>query len=247
MKEQRHKRKETYSLLLISNTGGSSRQFHISLFFFRLLFFLIFLVCGAAGWFAYQYLTGSGKTEALQEKVLAQELLVKQLEGEKEELSKEKQSLEAENEALRMDIEQNESEKEEEEEEEQQSPEEDSAFPSRYPSYGASVLKANYSEDQPYMTISIYEGGNIVAAGDGTVVAVSSDDTYAHIVEMEHTSGYKTRYLCRQEAELKVEEGAQVLRGDTLLTVITDETMLDYQVILNDESVDPLLVIDAKG
>jgi len=44
-----------------------------------------------------------------------------------------------------------------------------------------------------------------------------------------------------------VEEGAQVLRGDTLLTVITDETMLDYQVILNDESVDPLLVIDAKG
>lgn len=86
-----------------------------------------------------------------------------------------------------------------------------------------------------------------MAAGNGTVTAVWSDDPYAHIVEIEHESGYKTRYLLHQDAEVNVEQGVQVQAGDTLLTITSDDCQLDYQVLLNDEPIDPLSIIDAKG
>ena len=106
---------------------------------------------------------------------------------------------------------------------------------------------SNYSEEEPYLSISMHEEGNIVATGNGTVITVSSDDTYPVIVEVEHEKGYKTRYLCRQEAEVKATEGAQVEAGDTLFTITTDETQLDYQILFEEEAIDPLTVIEAKG
>ena len=131
--------------------------------------------------------------------------------------------------------------------EKEEEPETDSTYPSRYPSSGASILSSSYSEEQPYLTITTYAQSTIVAAGDGTVTAVASDDIYHHIIEIEHESGYKTRYLCRQEAAVEVEEGAQVQAGDLLLTITTDDTQMDYQVLNADGPVDPLSVIDAKG
>lgn len=94
---------------------------------------------------------------------------------------------------------------------------------------------------------SAYAGGTVTAAGDGTVVAAGSDEIYQHIIEVAHESGYKTRYLCHQSAEISVEEGSAVQAGDILLTITTDETQLDYQVIYEDAPIDPLSVIDARG
>jgi murein DD-endopeptidase MepM/ murein hydrolase activator NlpD len=79
------------------------------------------------------------------------------------------------------------------------------------------------------------------------VVAAGSDEIYQHIIEVAHESGYKTRYLCHQSAEISVEEGSAVQAGDILLTITTDETQLDYQVIYEDAPIDPLSVIDARG
>lgn len=79
------------------------------------------------------------------------------------------------------------------------------------------------------------------------MTVVSSDDTYAHIIEVEHEGGYKTRYLLLQDCEVNTEQGAQVEAGDTLMTITSDDCQLDYQVLLNDEPIDPLSVIDAKG
>ena len=44
-----------------------------------------------------------------------------------------------------------------------------------------------------------------------------------------------------------MEEGAQVEAGTILMTITSDDTQLDYQVLLNGETIDPLSVIDAKG
>ena len=106
---------------------------------------------------------------------------------------------------------------------------------------------SSYSEEQPYLSISARSEGNVIAAGDGTVTSITSDDTYPQIIEISHASGHTTRYMCRQEAQLDAQEGAQVLAGDTLLTITTDETQLDYQVIFDGEPIDPLTVIEAKG
>ena len=246
MKNQRHKRKEIYSVLMVSNTDGKSRQFQVSAFTLRLCAGLIVGLCLVIGWLIYQASVADGVRQVLRQEVAALKEQLQTLESEREDLKKDKLTLAAENEAVRRQTEAADVPEEEPREEESEDAA-DPAFPSLYPSDGAGILKTSYSEEQPYIAISAYTDGHIVAAGNGVVTAVSSDDTYAHIIEVEHEGGYKTRYLLHQDCEVNTEEGAQVEAGDTLMTITSDDCQLDYQVLLNDEPIDPLSVIDAKG
>lgn len=243
MKDQRHKRKEIYSVLMVSNTNGKSRQFQVSAFTLRLCAVLLVLLCVVIGWLIYRASMADGALQVLRREIASQKEQIAQLETDKDALTKDKLTLAAENESLKQKPQTPASPEETfaaEEETVQSSPD-------RYPSDGVGIQKASYSEEQPYISISTYTGGHIVAAGDGTVTAVWSDDPYAHIVEIEHEGGYKTRYLLHQDAEVNVEQGAEVQAGDILLTITSDDCQLDYQVLLNDEPIDPLSVIDAKG
>ncbi len=257
MKRKGHNHKESFSILFISHAGQKNRQINISKSASRvILFLLIFLLlilfgsAGFLGWIIYQGgVPGSGQNN-LRAEINLQTQTIQQLEAEKENLNNEMQALAQENEELRRQAETAMASVNKEEKEETDSePEEalDDGIPKRYPSSSTSSLLSNYSEESPYLSISTHEEGNIVATGSGTVVAVSSDDTYPVIVEVEHEKGYKTRYLCRQDAEVKATEGAQVEAGDTLFTIITDETQLDYQILFEGEAIDPLTVIEAKG
>lgn len=243
MKDQRHKRKEIYSVLMVSNTNGKSRQFQVSAFTLRLCAILLVVLCLVIGWLIYQASVADGALQVLRQEIASQKEQLKQLEADKEALTKDKLTLAAENEALRQQPKAPAISEETSKEEGEVA----SSVPNRYPSDGVGIQKASFSEEQPYISISAYTGGHIVAAGDGTVTAVWSDDPYAHIVEIEHEDGYKTRYLLHQDAEVNVEQGAQVQAGDILLTITSDDCQLDYQVLLNDEPIDPLSVIDAKG
>ena len=255
MKRQRHKHKESFSILFISHAGQKNRQINISQTASRVILFLLIFVllvlfgsAGVLGWMIYQGgLPGSGQNN-LRAELNMQTQLVQQLETEKESLNNEMQALAQENEELRSKTAaETAPDKEEETEEPQEADASDDGIPRRYPSSSTSSLLSNYSEEEPYLSISMHEEGNIVATGRGTVITVSSDDTYPVIVEVEHEKGYKTRYLCRQDAEVKASEGAQVDAGDTLFTITTDETQLDYQILFEEEAIDPLTVIEAKG
>lgn len=253
MKQQRHKHKESFSILLISHTGRESRQFHISLFSFRIFLLFLILICALAGYLVY-YLSqiNSGKDDLLTQ-IASRDQIIAEMEKEKAALEEEAGALEQEKLILESELDAMRSaiaagvEKAEAQAAEEASAQTDSTFPSLYPSTGSGILVSSYSEEQPYISISAHSEGNIIAAGDGAVTAITSNNTYPQIIEVAHQSGYTTRYMCRQEAELKTQEGAEVLAGDTLLTITTNETQLDYQVILNDEPVDPLTVIEAKG
>lgn len=245
MKDQRHKRKESFSVLVVSNTDRGSRQFQISLFAIRLVVFVVFVFLVVLGVLIFQYSTARGRQESLRKELLAQQQTAQALEKEKETWNSEKMALTSENETLRQIIEQKEASPGETKEETEE--EKDMTLPTRYPSQGSGVMEAGYSEDHPYLTISAYSGSSVVAAGNGTVVTVGSDDTYEHIIEIQHESGYTTRYLCHQEADVKVEEGAQVQLGDVLLEITADETKMDYQILYEGETVDPMTVIEARG
>lgn len=249
MNNQRHKRKESLSVLLISNTGRDNRQFNIPLPLLRILPVLLILFLAVIGWLIYEFSISQKVQTSLQEQLAAQEGAVQQLTEEKEQLNTDKQTLTEENTSLRQQIEEAAAAAaaEEAQEEEPEDPADNPAFPARYPYSGASVLLSSYTEEQPYLAISAYTGGTVIAAGDGVVRAVSSDDIYHHIIEVAHETGHITRYLCHQSAEVAVEEGAEVHVGDVLLTITTDETQLDYQVIYEDAPIDPLSVIDAQG
>lgn len=253
MKQQRHKHKESFSILLISHTGRESRQFHISLFSFRLFLLFLLLLCVLIGYAVYCFLQSDSGREDLLMQIASRDQTIAEMEKEKTTLKEEADTLEQEKLILESELDTMRSaiaagvEKAEAQAAEEEGPQADTTFPSLYPSTGSGILVSSYSEEQPYISISAHSEGSIIAAGDGTVSAITSDDTYPQIIEVTHASGYTTRYMCRQETGLKTQEGAQVLAGDTLLTITTNETQLDYQVILNNEPVDPLTVIEAKG
>lgn len=255
MKRKGHNHKESFSILFISHAGQKNRQFNISktasCVILFLLIFLLLIICGGAGYLGFMLyrggLPGNGQND-LRAQLETQTQLVQQLEAEKESLNNEMQALIQENEALRQTAETSDEEAGEGEgAEDETETASDAGIPTRYPSSSTSSLLSNYSEDEPYLSISTHEEGNIVATGSGTVITVSSDDAYPVIVEVEHEKGYKTRYLCRQDADVKAVEGARVEAGDTLFTIITDETQLDYQILFEEEAIDPLSVIEAKG
>lgn len=240
MERQRHKRKESFSILLTSNTGGNSRQFHLSVFWVRLFFGLFFLLCAVAIAMAVLYSNGYREQEALRGQLKEQEQRVKELEAERDQLNEEKMTLMSANEELQ---------KAEAEKEEllDAVPEKNTAVPALYPYSGTGILISSYTEEQPYLAINARPGGNVVAAGDGKVITVGSDETYPSIIEVEHGEGYITRYLCRHSADVKLQEGAQVKAGDALYPITDEDTELNYQVIFEGEAIDPLTVIEAKG
>lgn len=244
MKEQRHKRKESFSILLISNTGQNNRHFHISLFWLRMLVIIPILVCVVIAGLAYQLFMDYRGKAALRGQIVSQSQMIQQLEDEKELLSNAKTELTTENESLRQQLQEDTVLDIADVTEEL---EQDPSFPSRYPSSETGMLAENYSAEHPYLSINMQAGGSIIAAGDGTVTLVGSDDTYPLIIELEHGNGYKTRYMCLQDVTSRPEEGTSVKIGDTLITIEAETAQFDYQVLLNDQPIDPLVVLEAKG
>lgn len=257
MKNRRHKRRELYSVLFVSNLNRRHRQFRIARSTLHLLFVLVLLIFAAVGWIGYQALSEiryeSGLQEKLHEQQLAEQQLVSKWEDEKNDWAQEKQTLEDEITALHEDLELRDQEiqamtdaaREAEEEAAREAAE--ALVPTLYPSSGVGVLTSTFSEEHPYISFTVEVGTDIIAAGDGTVRTISSDNTYHYMIEIVHESGYTTYYLYRQNAELKVEEGAQVQKGDSLLTITTENTELDYEVLYGDDFIDPLSIIAAKG
>lgn len=243
MKDQRHKRRETYSILVVSNLDRKSRQFHITRSTPYLLIFFMLLICTAAGGVFTQFAAKDLQISELLEQSKNQEQLTESLEAEKVALEIRTQELIEENTALEQALKL----KLNDQKEAKAEPDSDSTFPSLYPASSAGVLTSEFSEEHPYISIAANKGSNIIAAGDGRVTAIDSDNDYSHIIEIEYESGYKTRYLYGHNAELEVEENSQVHGGDTLFTITRDGTELDYQVLYEDTPVNPVLVIEAKG
>lgn len=244
MEQKKHKRKEIFSVLMVSNTGKSIRKYRVSKSSLCLIAFFLFLFCtiavGASCWAVF----GLGNQEALHKQIASGEQQAVQLKEENERLSSELEQLTKELNTLRNSG--TEAAKSEETFMETEQ-EETGPHPNRFPSSGVALVISSYSPDQPYTSFGMQVGDSVIATEDGIVTTVSSDDTYPYMIEIEHENGYQTRYMCNQEAQLNVQEGDQVISGAELITVTLENTQLDYQVILDGEPIDPINIIDAKG
>ena len=265
MNPRKHRHKESFSVLLISNTGQNTRHFHVTRSFLRIFTLFVLCACGVFGWITYQYLSSNeitsdyvnaSESEVTQEtdldlinQIAEQEKLVQQLEEEKEALNRRNSELTSENKALLEVAKKNmNAGTAGNAEGEEDNPEANPAYPSRYPYSESGSVSVKYSESHPYVSIDTdVEGGDIVAAGDGTIASIGSDDTYPLIIEIEHGNGYRTRYMFLQDAEPLQEEGTKVQSGTVLVSVDINNVQLDYQVIYEDKPIDPLIVFEAKG
>ncbi|MDE7417230.1 MAG: M23 family metallopeptidase [Lachnospiraceae bacterium] len=246
MKQRKHKRKEIFSLLLVSNTGKDTKHFLLSLRTLRLIIVLMLLICATFVWAIFRSGTHFKSESELRQKLTTSEQQVKRLESEKETLSTQIAALTEENELYRQAEIVRAEMAETEESAEEETPK-DTTIPSQYPCTAGGLLKEPYSEGHPYISISAQQEDCITAAGDGTVTSVGSDDTYPIIIEVDHGNGYRSRYMCQQEANVQVTAGQQVQIRDTLIVINGNDTLFDYQVIYGEQVIDPLLVLEAKG
>ena len=86
MNQQRHKHKESFSILLISHTGRESRQFHISLFSFRLFLFLLGFFCAVIGWMIFSFLQERGRERELLLQVSSRDQVIQEMNTQREAL-----------------------------------------------------------------------------------------------------------------------------------------------------------------
>ena len=89
----------------------------------------------------------------------------------------------------------------------------------------------------------------VKAAEEGTVKSIKNDPRYGLTVVIEHQDGFSTSYSNLLTAEF-IKEGEEVEKGQTIGTVgntatfeIADESHLHFEILQNNEAVDPTMYI----
>ena len=89
----------------------------------------------------------------------------------------------------------------------------------------------------------------VKASADGTVKSIKNDPRYGITVVIEHVNGFSSVYSNLLTAEF-VTEGEKVEKGQTIATVgntanfeVADGAHLHFEILKNEENVDPLLYL----
>ena len=234
--KERHKRKEVYSFILISHMDNQSRQFTISAVKLRLLCGLFLLLCMGLAFGAYQLTAKGYRQYQLQKQIEEKNSELEKMRSTMTKLESTLEILTQENQSLQQSI-----ELQEEGEEEKGGA--DLSLPRLYPSDGVGDLKSTFTTEAPYITIGMRKGDNVVATGDGVVSRVDYDANYLNSVEIVHESGYISRYLCDKDVEIRVKEGEEIKARNPLFTITIDYSLLDYQILLDNQAVNPFQVM----
>lgn len=100
-------------------------------------------------------------------------------------------------------------------------------------------------ESYPICIFTATEGTTAVAAGNGTVISVTSDLQFGNKIVIDHGNGYQTVYL--NQGAAKVKEGDTILRGVTLYVISEENTLLGYQMLKDEEYMNPMEMIAISG
>lgn len=96
------------------------------------------------------------------------------------------------------------------------------------------------------IVFSTVEGAVVVAAGDGLITHVDSDDSnpyYTRGIVIDHENGYVTYY--RLSGDVTAKEGYEVVKGDVLAMLPTDG-FVAFEVKQDGEFIDPRTLLKEK-
>lgn len=131
-----------------------------------------------------------------------------------------------------------------EEEDKEEAKEAKARMPVGFPmTSSASVEQAEGEE--PMVKLTGTEPGSIVASGNGVVESITTDSSYLHCVRIDHGNGYTSIY--RNDGEVMVKEGVEIVRGSILYVIGEDNTQLGYQIIYEGKYVDPMELLNIDG
>lgn len=120
----------------------------------------------------------------------------------------------------------------------------ENAMPKGFPLSGSATMK-EAEEGEPMLIFTASGEVNVITSGTGTVVSVDADETYGTRVVVDHGNGYQSVY--RNSGTPLVKNGETLGKGYILFSMKDDNKELGYQILQNDEYIDPMILIDING
>ena len=120
----------------------------------------------------------------------------------------------------------------------------ENAMPKGFPLSGSATMM-EAEEGEPMLIFTAANNVNVITSGTGTVVSVDADEVYGTRIVIDHGNGYQSVY--RNGGAALVKNGETLGKGYILFSVKDDNQELGYQIIQNDEYIDPMILIDING
>lgn len=117
-------------------------------------------------------------------------------------------------------------------------------MPIGFPMSSSASLEEVGGED-PMVKLNGTAGSSIIAAADGTVISVATDSSYLHCIKIDHGNGYNSIY--RNDGDVMIREGDNVVRGAILYVIGEDNSELGYQITYDEKYIDPMDLINIDG
>ena len=111
-----------------------------------------------------------------------------------------------------------------------------------------SELSSEMMNDKQLRKMVIFGAANdakVMAAGSGKVTSVKSDSEFGYCVRINHGNGYITIY--RYNDQPKIKEGDDVTKGQLLFEVGFASSKVGYQVMYDNEYINPMDIMEING
>ncbi|MBD5548198.1 MAG: M23 family metallopeptidase [Lachnospiraceae bacterium] len=235
--EQHSKRKSKYALILVrEKDDGTIKKHTISSAVVEVTAAVLFLlVVAVVCRFVYDSITIKDARKEIVNQIVA----INNLTDENEALSVENSTLSSKVAVLSETV----SKKTEVEDAISQETVEN-AMPKGFPLSGSATMK-EAEEGDPMLIFTASNDVNVITTGTGTVVSVDADEVYGTRIVIDHGNGYQSVY--RNNGAALVKNGEELGKGYILFSVKDDNQELGYQIIQNDEYIDPMILIDING
>lgn len=119
------------------------------------------------------------------------------------------------------------------------------ALPKGFPMNGTSTMELSELDGKPIVKFVANTGVNIISSGKGTVVGIEEDAEYGNRIIIDHGNGYKSVY--RNKGEVLVKNGAKLGKGYILFAVDNSNQNMGYQIVLDNEYINPMEVMEING
>lgn len=116
--------------------------------------------------------------------------------------------------------------------------------PTEFPLTGSATME-EITEGDPMCVFTAAAGTMAIATANGTVIAVNDDAEYGHNIWVDHGNGYITIY--RNQGDAKVKQGEVITQGTTLFLIEEENNKLGYQMMRDNEYIDPMEMLTISG
>ena len=235
--EQQSKRKSKYALLLVTEKDdGTMKQYTISPALVEVMAAILFLLIVAVTCkFVYDSIT----LKDARKEIVDQIVTINNLTDENEALTVENSTLTSKITVLSETV-----SKKAATEDSLSLETVENALPKGFPLSGSATMK-EAEEGDPMLIFSASQGVNVITTGTGVVVSVDADETYGTKIIIDHGNGYQSVY--RNNGTALVKNGEELGKGYILFTVGEENQELGYQIMKDEEYIDPMLMIDING